>query len=157
MELELNMISRVTIADANGDGRPDILFTVEDVDYKTRKAWWTPVGWMENTGDLRNKKFNVHIIDRIRSPHSLGIGDLEGNGEMAVVGEHDPFKPYRCEARLYAYKKNDPQGLVWSRYPIDNRFSNHVGTKVVELTPGKLSVISHSWKEPAYVHLWERG
>jgi FG-GAP-like repeat len=157
VELELNMISRIAIADVNGDGRPDILFTVEDVDYHVRKAYWAPVGWLENTGDLRNRKFDVHIIDRIRSPHSIGVGDLDGDGELVVVvGEHDPFRPYRSECRLYAYKKADAKGLVWSRHPIDNRFSHHVGAKVVELTPGKPSIISHSWMEPAYVHIWER-
>lgn len=43
-------------------GRPDILFTVENVDYNVRKAFNVPVGWFENTGSPRNRKFNLHII-----------------------------------------------------------------------------------------------
>jgi FG-GAP-like repeat len=153
----LDMISRTAIMDVNGDGRPDILFTVEAVDYSVRKAYFRPVGWMENTGSPRDKKFEVHLIDQIRSPHSIGVGDLDGDGELEVVaGEHDPFTPYRSQSRLYAYKKADPKGITWSRFPIDNRFSNHDGAKVVELSPGKLVILSHSWMEPTYVHIWER-
>jgi len=104
----LGMISRIAVADVNGDGRPDILFTVEDVDWNdnVRKAFFSPVGWLENTGSLRDGSFKVHIIDRVRSPHSISAADLDGDGEIEViVGEHDPFKPYRSKCRLYAYRK----------------------------------------------------
>ncbi len=154
----LDMISRIAIADVNGNGRPDILFTVESVDWKIHKAHLAPVGWLENTGSLRDRKFNVHIIDRVRSPHSIAVGDLDRDGEMEViVGEHDPFTPYRSKSRLYAYKKADAKGLTWSRHPIDNRFEHHDGTKVVELSPGRTVILSHGWMEPTYVHLWELG
>lgn len=155
----LQGIARIAIMDVNGDGRPDILFTVEDVDWAddVRKAWFSPVGWLENTGSPRDNKFKVHFIDRIRSPHSIGVGDLDGDGELeVVVGEHDPFHPYRSKCRLYVYKKADPQGITWSRFPIDNRFEHHDGTRVVHLTPGRLSIVSQSWMEPLYLHIWER-
>ncbi len=154
----LKMISRIAITDVNGDGHPDILFTVEAVDYNVNKAYFRPVGWLENTGSPQDKKFNVHIIDRIRSPHSIGVGDLDGDGELEVIaGEHDPFHPYRSQSRLYAYKKVDSKGIAWSRFPIDNRFEHHDGAKVVELSPGRLAILSHAWHEPTYVHLWDRS
>ncbi len=166
----LDKISRIAIADVNGDGRPDILFAVEDVDWSIsffgsldlrgvlERGYLAPVGWLENTGSLRDRKFDVHIIDRIRSPRSLGVGDFDGDGEMEVIaGEHDPFKPCRSKCRLYAYKKADPKGLIWSRHPIDNRFGHQNGAKVVELTPGRPAIISHGWAEARYVHIWERG
>jgi hypothetical protein len=40
---------------------------------------------------------------------------------------------------------------------MDNRFEHHDGAKAVELSPGKLSIISHAWNEPGYVHIWERN
>ena len=153
----LAAVCRIAIMDVNGDGRPDILFTVEDVDYNVHKAFWSPVGWLENTGNLREQKFSVHIIDRVRSPHSLSVADLDGDGEKEViVGEHDPFKPYRNKSRLYVYKKVDAKGILWSRFPLDNRFEHHDGAKTVELSPGRLAIISHGWMDSNYVHIWER-
>lgn len=154
--MNLEMISRLAITDVNGDGRPDILFTVEDVDWNVHKAFFSPVGWLENTGDLRDGKFNVHIIDKVRSPHSISVADLDGDGKMEViVGEHDPFKPYRSQCRLYAYKQADSKGITWARTTLDDRFEHHDGAKAVELSRGKLAIISHGWMEPSYVHIWE--
>jgi hypothetical protein len=154
----LKAICRIAIADVNGNGRPDILFTVENVDWDVHKAFFSPVGWLENTGSPRDKKFNLHIIDKVRSPHSISVADLDGDGKMEViVGEHDPFKPYRSESRLLVYKQADAQGITWSRFPIDNRFEHHDGAKIIELGPGNLAIISHGWMEPAYVHIWERS
>jgi len=73
-----------------------------------------------------------------------------------VVGEHDPFKPYRSKSRLYVYKQADAKGIVWSRFPLDNRFEHHDGAKVVELRLGDPAIISHGWADSDYVHLWER-
>jgi hypothetical protein len=115
--MSLHSICRIAIADVNGNGRPDILFTVEDVDYNVHKAFFSPVGWLENTGNPRERKFNLHIIDKLRSPHSISVADLDGDGKMEViVGEHDPFKPYRSQSRLLAYKQADAQGITWSAH-----------------------------------------
>ncbi len=154
----LKAICRIAIADINGNGRPDILFTVENVDWDVHKAFFSPVGWLENTGSPRDRKFNLHIIDKVRSPHSISVADLDGDGKMEViVGEHDPFKPYRSESRLLVYKQADAHGITWSRFPVDNRFEHHDGAKIIELNPGKLAIMSHSWMEPTYVHIWERS
>jgi hypothetical protein len=154
----LKAICRIAIADINGNGRPDILFTVENVDWDVHKAFFSPVGWLENTGSPRDRKFNLHIIDKVRSPHSISVADLDGDGKMEViVGEHDPFKPYRSESRLLVYKQADAHGITWSRFPVDNRFEHHDGVKIIELNPGKLAIMSHSWMEPTYVHIWERS
>ena len=154
----LSSISRIAIMDVNGNGRPDILFTVEDVDWNVHRSFPSVVGWLENTGSPQSQKFVLHVIDRIRSPHSIGVGDLDGDGEIeVVVGEHDPFNPYRSKSRLYAYKKADPKGITWSRFPIDDRFEHHDGARVAELSAGKISIISHGWMEPSYVHIWERS
>jgi hypothetical protein len=153
----LKSISRTAIMDVNGDGRPDILFTVEDVDWNVHKSYFSLVGWLENAGNLLDRSLKVHVIDRVRSPHSISVADLDGDGKLEViVGEHDPFKPYRSQCRLYAYKQADPKGIAWARFPIDNRFEHHDGAKAVELSPGRIAIISHGWMDSSYVHLWER-
>jgi hypothetical protein len=97
------------------------------------------------------------VIDKVRSPHSLDVADLDGDGEQEiVVGEHDPFTPYRSRSRLLVYKKADPRGLTWRPYVLDHRFEHHDGTKVFEVWPGRLGIISHGWADSRYVHLWVR-
>jgi hypothetical protein len=83
------------------------------------------------------------------------VADLYGDGQPElIVGEHDPFTPYRSRSRLMVYKKADPAGLTWRPYVIDDRFEHHDGTKVVELWPGRLGIVSHGWADSRYVHLW---
>jgi FG-GAP-like repeat/FG-GAP repeat len=148
--------SRVAIADINGNGRPDIVLTVEDLNYEIRKTYFAPVAWLENTGDPRSGNFKPHIIDRIRSPHSLTVADLDGDGEPEIlVGEHDPFKPYRSQCRLYIYKKADRNGTAWKRYVVDDRFEHHDGGKLIDLGAGRMGIASHGWVDTQYVHLWE--
>ena len=149
-------VARVRVADVNGNGRPDIVVVEEGVDWNIRESFFVRVAWFENPGDPRACPWPVHVIDTVRCPHSLDVADLDGDGELElVVGEHDPFKPYRHRCRLYVYKKADPLGRAWYRYPVDDRFEHHDGTKVFEVAPGRLAIISHGWMDSLYVHLWE--
>lgn len=149
-------VARTRVADVNGDGKPDIVFVVENVDYKAKVAAFVPVGWLENPGDPAAGPWTVHVIDKVRSPHSLDVADLDGDGEPeVVVGEHDPFAPYRSRSRLLVYKKADPRGHAWTQFVLDDRFEHHDGTKVVELARGRFGIISHGWADSRYVHLWE--
>jgi hypothetical protein len=147
---------RARIVDVNGDGRPDIVATQEWVDYATRTAGQRAVLWFENTGKF-DAPWPVHGIDKIRSPHSLDVFDFDGDGKLElVVGEHDPFKPYRSSGRLYVYEQADALGRSWWRHEVDTRFEHHDGAKVIALANGKHGIVSHGWAEGNYVHLWEQ-
>lgn len=148
-------IARVRVADINGDGKPEVVFVEEKLDFSTRTAGFAPVAYFSRSADIR-KPWSLHVIDKVRSPHSLDIVDLDGDGSPEiVVGEHDPFWPYRTRSRLLIYKAADRQGRAWKRFVIDGRFEHHDGTKVIDLGGGRLGIMSHGWTDSIYVHLWE--
>jgi hypothetical protein len=149
-------VARMRVADVNGDGRPDIIFTEEKLDFETRTAGFGLIAWLEQPPDPRRQPWPMHVIDRVRSPHSLDIADLDGDGEMEIVAaEHDPFWSYRTRSRLLVYKRADRLGRTWTRHVLDDRFEHHDGAKVFEIAPGRWAIMSHGWTDSVYVHLWE--
>ena len=53
------------------------------------------------------------------------------------------------------YKKAERNGRAWTRYTLDNRFEHHNGAKPIEISPGKIGIVSHGMVNYTYVHLWE--
>jgi len=152
----LSFVARIGVTDVNKDGRPDVVIGEEVMDYPKKVIPYSKVWWFENPEDPRQVPWKAHAIDSVRCAHSIGIGDLDGDGEDEIVaGEHDPFWPYRKQCRCIVYKKADPAGLTWKSYVADGRFEHHDGTKVVELSPGKKCIVSHGWQDSIYVHMWE--
>jgi hypothetical protein len=160
---DFDEVSRVRVADVNGNGHADILVVEHGLGTaETRQVCFVRIAWLENPGDgaptggPRTIPWRAHVIDKMRSPHSLDVADLDGDGELEiVVGEHDPYQPYRSRSRLSVYKKADPLGRAWVQYVLDDRFEHHDGTQVFEMAPGRLGIISHGWVDRRYVHLWE--
>ncbi|MDI7275476.1 MAG: VCBS repeat-containing protein [Anaerolineae bacterium] len=149
-------ISRVAVADVNGDGRPDVVVGQQGLDFEHRVTPFSRLAWLEHPADSRQSPWSVHVVDRVRCPHSLDVADLDGDGEAEiVVGEHDPFRPYRTRCRLMVYKKAELGGRAWVRHVVDDRFEHHVGARVFEVAPGRLAIASHGWVDSRYVHLWE--
>ncbi|MFN7994520.1 MAG: VCBS repeat-containing protein [Bryobacteraceae bacterium] len=148
-------VARIAIADMNGDGKPDIVVAEENVDYDIRKSILARVAWFENTGDPRQRAFTPHVVDQIRSPHSLAVADIDGDGRPEIIAsEHDPFKPYRSRNRLFAYKQAEPRATAWFRYLLDDRFEQHDGAKLIKLGTNQFGLLGHGWAESRYVHLW---
>ena len=147
---------RLRVADLLGNGGLAVVLVEEGLSYETRESFFRRIAWFERPADPRQCPWPAHVIDTVRCPHSLDVADLDGDGELeVVVGEHDPFKPYRARNRLLAYKRAEPLGRAWWRHVIDDRFEHHDGARVFQLAPGRLGIISHGWAESKYVHLWE--
>ncbi|HUT56514.1 MAG TPA: VCBS repeat-containing protein, partial [Phycisphaerae bacterium] len=148
--------ARLGVADIAGAGRPDVVMGQEAMDYPNKFIPFSLLAWFECPADPRQTPWPMRVIDRVRCAHSIGVADLDGDGEAEIVaGEHDPFKPYRNRCRLFVYKKADPAGRAWKRYQLDDRFEHHDGAQIIELAPGRLGIISHGWRDSLYVHLWE--
>jgi len=147
--------ARVRVADLTGNGRPDVIVGEEGLDFENKFTPLSLLAWFENPDDP-TKPWPMHAIDKIRCPHSIDVGDLDGDGRAEiVVGEHDPFYPYRTRCRVLIYKPADPDATAWYRTTVDDRFEHHDGTQLIELGPGRPGIISHGWKDTRYVHLWE--
>ncbi len=150
--------ARLGVMDVTGRGRPDVVMGQEAMDYPNKFIPFSPLAWFECPDDPKAGPWPMHVIDQVRCAHSIGVADLDGDGEAEIVcGEHDPFKPYRSRCRTFVYKKADPQGRTWKRYQWDDRFEHHDGTRPFELAPGRIGVLSIAWQEPKYVHLWSPG
>lgn len=146
------------VADLDGNGLLDIVACEEHVDWASNPqlSHFARLAWFENPGDPAQGPWKMHVIDTIRSPHSLAVADLDGDGQLEIVcGEHDPFKIERARPKVYIYKRVDPAGRAWTRHIVDDRFDNHVGTRLIDLGGGRTGIVSHGWLECGPVHLWE--
>ena len=89
-------------------------------------------------------------------------GDIDGDGHIEFVTGGFWYRPDTTELGVIATgdfsvetRLADPAGRSWYRTTLDDRFEHHDGTKVVELAPGRLGIVSHAWQEANYVHLWQ--
>lgn len=145
--------ARIVLADVNGDGKEEIVMCEESLDYQQQSVFMGRIIWLERPENLKGI-WPMHPVDTMRSPHSLGTDVIDGNVEI-YAAEHDPFYPYRNRGRVYVYRPVD-NGKVFKKSLLDHRFEHHDGMKVVDFIEGKQCIVSHSWTEFNYVHLWMR-
>jgi hypothetical protein len=149
-------VARCAVADVNGNGRPDIIVGEAKADYEAQYTPLSRLAWFENPGGAAGALWPMHVIDLVRYPHSIAAYDLDGDGQVEIVcGEHDPFRPYRNQCRLFIYKRAEPTGRVWKRLILDDRFEHHCGAKLLTVGTHAPCIVSHAWAESRYVHLWE--
>jgi hypothetical protein len=108
--------SGLSVADLNGDGRPDVLFTNGDGFGPTPQPGprpWHGVQWLENRG---GGDFRFHRIADLPGAYSpLGV-DLDGDGAMDVV----------ALSAFNEWDKPNAVSMVWYRNDGKQNFTPHV-------------------------------
>jgi hypothetical protein len=148
--------ARIAVMDITGNGRPDIIMSEHTMDFEKRLVPQSRVVWLENPRDPKKDQWTMHPIDTLRCVHSIGVEDIDGDGEPEIVcAEHDPFFNVRSQCKLTVYKKAEPKGRAWVSQTLDSRFEHHNGVRIFEVAPGKKAIASHGWTDNMYVHLWK--
>jgi hypothetical protein len=150
----LRWFDRVAIADVNGDGRSDVVYTEEsgDWDYNAR------VGWLAAPADPSVGHWQNHTVAVLRSINSLAANDVDGDGRVdLVVGEHTDMRGSRVADDTFTGIFLNRSDDHWDVDAIDiSGRSNHMGMLATRLDPGYVDVLSVGWEQYCCVHRWRR-
>jgi len=131
---------RHTIVDINQDGKPDAVVGFEAINTLGELVWY------ENPG--RVDDWSKHRISEITGPMSLGVADMDGDGDMDVVsGEHNLKNP--LDAKLFVFENRDGTGGSWLPHIVYQGDEHHDGAQLADLDKdGDLDIISIGWGHP---------
>lgn len=129
---------RNALADINGDGRLDAVVGYEAISKPGKLAWYS------HTGDP-TAEWQGHPIATVVGPMSLGVGDMDGDGDLdVVVGEHNLTDPVR--ARMLVFENADGSGTSWVEHLVYVGDEHHDGAHLVDLDKdGDLDIVSIGW------------
>jgi len=140
--------TKVDTADINRDGRPDIVLTPSELKGETYK-----IAWYEAPSDPRTADWAEHVV--IRSIecviHSLGTGDMDGDGDIdLVIAEmHQGTDPDEVCVLL-----NEGRGETWRKQVISTRGSHDIVVADID-NDGDLDIIGANHAGPYHpLELW---
>ena len=135
---------RAEIADINGDGRLDIVVSVENGGDADAETYWFQAPSDPTTGTWTKRTIAIQ-----GSTNSLSVGDFDGDGSVEVVtGEH------RGQLRVRIWKTTD-KGLTWTPTLVSSGKESHLGVQNFDLDgDGDLDIVSIAYDQAQNVHLW---
>jgi hypothetical protein len=149
-------MDRVAVVDINGDGKPDMVATIERQDGVLTDSLY----WFEAPSKPKHEPWIRHLIARHRSVNSLDVADVDGDGAVdVVVAEHtDLLESAGAPDNLTLVYYKRSRGSRWMPEIVERGpHSSHLGARVRDLdNDGSPEVISIGWNQYRYVHLWTR-
>ena len=144
--------SGIQLADLNGDGKVDILYTNGDVlDQPYLLKPYHSVQWLENRGDLT---FKHHPLTPMYGVHRAVAADLDGDGDLDIVAtsflpaEHFPERKTQQLDAVVILEQTSPG--VFAYHSLEKETCNHVtravgdvfGTGRQDIVTGTFSALS---------------
>ncbi len=113
------------IIDLDQDGDPDILYSNGDLmDTDPSPKPYHGIQWLENTGDLN---FVYHDITRFHSCYRAVAADMDGDGDLDVVGS----------SLYFDWKTHDLPSLIW----LENDGKQNFTRRRIAYSPSNLATI----------------
>jgi hypothetical protein len=154
--------SGLSIADLNGDGRPDLLVTNGDgFDYATPGSRpWHGVQWLENIG---GGKFAFHRIGDFPGSYSPVAADLDGDGDLDLVATSG-FNEWSNRSAVALMAFENQGGGVFIPRPLAREPTHLIVVKAADLyNDGGVQLVTGAFVfYPPYdrasrITLWERA
>ncbi len=134
---------RNVLADLSGDGRPDLIVSIEN-----GEPTGAPTYWYENPKQPAKAEWVRHTLAVQGSTNALDVADVDGDGRLDVItGEH------RGQKRVIVWRNLGGSGF--EPHVVDQGKESHLGARAVDLDgDGDLDLVSIAWDGYRDLHVW---